>query len=111
MEQMCLQGSAAPHLCAMTVHDLSRRDLQEIPYLSFASSAQLYDAMTKGAPESRKAATERYLTLLRSGGNDHPMEQLRKAGVDLTQRSTIQAVIDQMDRLVTQMEAESAKIN
>ena len=49
----------------------------------FASSAQLYDAMTTGSPESRKAATERYLTLLKSGGNDHPMTQLKKAGVDL----------------------------
>jgi oligoendopeptidase F len=76
----------------------------------FASSAQLYDAMTTGSPESRRAATERYLTLLKSGGNDHPMSQLKKAGVDLTQRSTIQAVIDQMDRLVTQMESEAAKI-
>ncbi|HSC64938.1 MAG TPA: oligoendopeptidase F [Caldimonas sp.] len=76
----------------------------------FASSAQLYNAMTTGAPESRKAATDRYLTLLKSGGNDHPMTQLQKAGVDLTQRATIQAVIDQMDRLVAQMEAEAAKI-
>ena len=76
----------------------------------FASSAQLYDAMTTGTPESRKAATERYLTLLKSGGNDHPMTQLKKAGVDLTQRPTMQAVIDQMDRLVSQMEAEAAKI-
>lgn len=76
----------------------------------FASSAQLYDAMTKGAPESRKAATDRYLTLLKSGGNDHPMTQLKNAGVDLTRRATIQAVIDQMDRLVAQMEAEAAKI-
>jgi len=76
----------------------------------FASSAQLYDAMTTGAPESRKAATERYLTLLKSGGNDHPMTQLKKAGVDLTQRATIQAVIVQMDRLVSQMESEAAKI-
>jgi len=76
----------------------------------FASSAQLYNAMTSGSPESRKAATERYLTLLKSGGNDHPMTQLKKAGVDLTQRSTMQAVIEQMDRLVSQMEAEAAKI-
>jgi oligoendopeptidase F len=76
----------------------------------FASSAQLYDAMTTGAPASRQAATERYLTLLKSGGNDHPMAQLKKAGVDLTQRATIQAVIDQMDRLVSQMETEAAKI-
>jgi oligoendopeptidase F len=76
----------------------------------FASSAQLYDAMTSGAPAARRAATERYLTLLKSGGNDHPMAQLKKAGVDLTQRATIQAVIDQMDRLVSQMESEAAKI-
>ena len=76
----------------------------------FASSAQLFRAMSSGTPESRKAATERYLALLKSGGNDHPMEQLKKAGVDLTHRATIQAVIDQLDTLVTQMEAEAAKI-
>jgi len=76
----------------------------------FASSAQLYRAMTSGAPAARKAATERYLELLKSGGNDHPMTQLKKAGVDLTQRATIQAVIDQLDTLVSQMESEAAKI-
>jgi oligoendopeptidase F len=76
----------------------------------FASSAQLFKAMTSGPEAARKAATERYLTLLRSGGNDHPMEQLKKAGVDLTQRATIQAVIDQMDELVTRMEAEAARL-
>ena len=76
----------------------------------FASSAQLYDAMTTGTPTSRQAATACYLTLLKSGGNDHPMAQLKKAGVDLTQRATIQAVVDQMDRLVSQMEVEAAKI-
>ena len=77
----------------------------------FASSAQLYGAMTSGPADARQAATARYLTLLRSGGNDQPMTQLKKAGVDLTQRATIQAVIDQMDRLVTQMEGEAAKIH
>ncbi len=76
----------------------------------FASSAQLYGAMTSGPADARQAATARYLTLLRSGGNDQPMTQLKKAGVDLTQRATVQAVIDQMDRLVTQMEGEAAKI-
>jgi oligoendopeptidase F len=38
------------------------------------------------------------------------MKQLQKAGVDLTQRETVQAVVDQMNELVTQMEAEAAKI-
>jgi len=76
----------------------------------FASSAQLYKAMNTGTPAERAAATERYLTLLKSGGNDHPMEQLRKAGVDLSKRETVQAVIDQMDELVTRLEAEAGKL-
>ncbi len=38
------------------------------------------------------------------------MKQLQKAGVDLTQRETVQAVVEQLDAMVTQMEAEAAKI-
>ena len=38
------------------------------------------------------------------------MEQLKKAGVDLTQSETIKAVIDEMDELVGRLEAEAAKI-
>ena len=76
----------------------------------FASSAKLFKAMTTGDAASRAIATARYVTLLRSGGNDHPMKQLQKAGVDLTQRETVQAVVDQMDELVSQMETEAAKI-
>jgi oligoendopeptidase F len=76
----------------------------------FASSAKLFKDMTTGAPASRAAATERYLELLRSGGNDHPMAQLQKAGVDLSKRETVQAVVDQMHELVSQMEVEAARI-
>jgi len=76
----------------------------------FASSAQLFNAMNTGPQAERQAATERYLTLLKSGGNDHPMAQLKKAGVDLTQRATVQAVVEQMDALVTRMQAEAARV-
>ncbi|HUJ42873.1 MAG TPA: oligoendopeptidase F [Opitutaceae bacterium] len=76
----------------------------------FASSAQLYKSLNAGTAAERAAATERYLNLLKSGGSDYPMELLKRAGVDLTQRATVQAVIDQMDELVSQLEAEAAKI-
>ncbi len=76
----------------------------------FASSAQLVRQMTTGAAADRSAAVARYLELLGSGGNDYPMNQLKKAGIDLTRRETVQAVIDQMDGLVTQLETEAAKI-
>lgn len=76
----------------------------------FASSAKVFKDMTEGEPAAKAAATARYLELLKSGGNDHPMKQLQKAGVDLTKRETVQAVVDQMDDLVARMEAEAAKI-
>ena len=76
----------------------------------FASSAQLYRAMFQGPEAERPAARERYLELLRSGGNDHPMEQLKKAGVDLSRPETVSAVIEEMDALVTRLEAEAGKL-
>jgi oligoendopeptidase F len=76
----------------------------------FASSAKLFKDMTTGPAAQRRAATERYLELLKSGGNDQPMKQLQKAGVDLAQRAPVQAVIDQMAELVARMESEAAKI-
>ena len=107
---------------AVTIDDLYKYTWTRVPHFfntpyyvyqyatCFASSAKLFKDMTSGAPAARAAATERYLTLLKSGGNDYPMAQLQKAGVDLTKRETVQAVVDQMDELVTQMEAEAAKI-
>ncbi|MCP5049745.1 MAG: oligoendopeptidase F [bacterium] len=76
----------------------------------FASSAQLYKAVTTGTKKERKAALERYLELQKSGGSDYPMEQLKKAGVDLTKPETVEAVSQQLDKLVTQLEKEIAKL-
>lgn len=76
----------------------------------FASSAQIYDDVMKGSKKDRQAALDRYLTLLKSGGNDYPMEQLKKAGVDLSKPEPIQAVIAQFDELVAMLEKEIAKL-
>jgi oligoendopeptidase F len=107
---------------AVTVDDFYKFTWTRIPHFHntpyyvyqyatcFASSAQIFKAMTTGTLAQRQAATDRYLTLLKSGGNDHPMAQLKKAGMDLTQAATVQAVIDQMDELVTRMEIEAAKL-
>ena len=60
--------------------------------------------MTSGSDAERAAAIDRYLTLLKSGGSDHPMTLLQRAGVDLSQPETVRAVVDQLDTLVTQLE-------
>jgi oligoendopeptidase F len=72
----------------------------------FASSARIFESLTEGSPADRAAAVDRYLTLLRSGGSDHPMTLLQRAGVDLSQPETVRAVVTQLDTLVTRLEAE-----
>ena len=78
----------------------------------FASSAILYDKVIKTEDENaRKEALKRYIELLSSGGNDFPMNQLKKAGVDLSKKSTIEAVSKQLDGLLDKLENEIKKLN
>lgn len=72
----------------------------------YASSAQLVTAIRQGAP----GAVERYLELLEAGGSDHPMELLRRAGVDLAQPEPVRAVVNQLDHLVSRLESELAAL-
>ena len=106
----------AYHGDALDYDELSRVTWARIPHFystpyyvyqyatCFASSAQLMNQLTSGSSADRAAAIERYLTLLKSGGSDHPMTLLQRAGVDLSKPETVRAVVDQLDRLVTQLE-------
>jgi oligoendopeptidase F len=71
----------------------------------FASAARLAREIMQG----NTAVRDRYLDLLRAGGNNYPMEQLKLAGVDLSQPDTVRAVIEQLDDLVTRLETELAR--
>lgn len=77
----------------------------------FASSAQLIQQLTTGTDADRRAATDRYLALLESGGSDHPMALLKRAGVDLGKPETVRAVVAQLDTLVTQLEKAIEKLS
>src|SRR4029079_2497778 len=71
---------------AVTVDDAYKYTWTRIPHFynspyyvyqyatCFASSARLFKDMTSGEPAARKAATGRYLALLKSGGNDEPLK-------------------------------------
>ena len=77
----------------------------------FASSAILYEKMINSNDESEKKRTlDKYIQLLSSGGNDFPMEQLKKAGVDLSKIETIEAVAKQFDLLLDKLEVEIEKL-
>ena len=70
----------------------------------FASAAKLAGEITTGPESSRADARKRYLDLLGSGGSDHPMTLLKAAGVDLSNPSTVRAVVNQLDDLVARLE-------
>lgn len=78
---------------------------------SFASSANLYDRITntKYTPQEREKVKNEYLTLLKSGGNDHPMNQLKKAGVDLSKKDAFNAIATEFNRLLDLLEEELKK--
>ena len=75
----------------------------------FASAARLAQEIIRGTEVEQRQARERYLALLRSGGNDYPMEQLKKAGVDLSKPDTVRAVVDQLSGLVSRLDQELSR--
>jgi oligoendopeptidase F len=103
---------------AMDYDELSRLTWARIPHFystpyyvyqyatCFASSAQLIAQITRGPEPDRHAAVDRYLTLLKAGGSDHPMTLLQRAGVDLSRPEAVRAMIDQLDTLVSKLEGD-----
>jgi oligoendopeptidase F len=76
----------------------------------FASAAKLADQILAPDAAAQTAAVERYLDLLKSGGSDYPMTQLQRAGVDLCEPDTVQAVITRFDALVDRLETDLAAL-
>jgi oligoendopeptidase F len=66
---------------------------------SYAASQAILDKFLAG----EKGIIEKYLGLLSSGGNDYPIEQLKKCGVDMTTpdpfKATIRLFSEQVDEV------------
>ena len=78
---------------------------------SKAAASLIHRRMTEGNAGGCSATVEAYLELLRSGGNDHPISQLRKAGVDFTTTEPTEALVAEMDDLVDRLEEELGKLD
>lgn len=69
-----------------------------------AAASLIHERMTTGDASDRADTVAGYLELLRSGGNDHPVSQLARAGVDFTSPEPVEALVRTMERLVTELE-------
>jgi oligoendopeptidase F len=77
----------------------------------FASAARFAQQIIHGSDAERADARDRFLELLRSGGSDHPMALLKKAGIDLSESDTVLAIVEQLDGLVSRLEQEIEKLS
>jgi len=112
----------AYHGDSMTYDEVSKITWARVPHFyatpfyvyqyatCYASSAQLIQQITTGSTEQRREGVEKFLNLLRAGGSDYPMNLLRRAGVDLGTPGPAEAVVAQLDKRVTQLEAEIEKL-
>ena len=72
----------------------------------FASTARLMQDLRSTDRARSTDAVDRYLSLLKAGGSDYPMNLLARAGVDLSQPDTVRAVSEELGMLVGRLENE-----
>lgn len=66
-----------------------------------AASAYFFEQVTQGGVKER----ERYLSILRAGGSDYPIDVIRKAGLDMTSPTPYRAAVERFGSMVDQLEA------
>lgn len=62
-------------------------------------------ALSEMVMNGKDAERNKYIELLSSGGNDYPLNLLKKAGVDMTKPEAYNAAFSNFDKMVTEMEA------
>lgn len=67
---------------------------------SFTASMIIYEKVKNKEPQ----AFDNYIKLLRSGGSDFPIEEVKAAGVDLTDEKSFASVTKRMSELVDKLE-------
>jgi oligoendopeptidase F len=70
----------------------------------YATGYAAAQAMSKRILAGEKDAADKYLEFLTWGGNDYPVEQLKKIGIDMTSPEAVNAAIDVFSQLVDEME-------
>lgn len=67
---------------------------------SFTASMLIYENVKKG----KAHAFENYISMLKAGGSTYPIEEVKLAGVDLTNKEAFIAVTNRMSELVDELE-------
>ncbi|MEG0856907.1 MAG: oligoendopeptidase F [Terrisporobacter sp.] len=72
----------------------------------YATGFSAASALSKVILEEGESAVERYKTFLKSGGSEFPLDQLRKAGVDMEKKESVDEALEVFKNLVDKLEKE-----
>lgn len=99
------------YLPGVNIDDLVRIHWSRIPHFYRAFYVYQYATGMSSAINIARAvrdkgtpAQTRYLDMLAAGGSDYPMDILKRAGVDLTQRQPLEAAIEEFENTIAEME-------
>jgi oligoendopeptidase F len=70
----------------------------------YATSFTAAEALSAKVLSGDKAATERYLKFLSSGGSEYPIDLLKDAGVDMTTDEPLDLTVRKMNQVMDEME-------
>jgi oligoendopeptidase F len=70
----------------------------------YATSFTAAEALSAKVLSGDKAATERYLKFLSSGGSKYPIDLLKEAGVDMTTDEPLDLTVRKMNQVMDEME-------
>ena len=98
---------------AVNVDPLNASEWSRIPHFlrndnfyvyQYATSFAAATALAKMILEEGEPARQRFLTMLKSGSNDYPIELLKKAGVDMTTPQPVYDTLTVFEGLVSELE-------
>ena len=72
----------------------------------YATGFSAASALSKQILEEGESAVARYKEFLKSGGSEFPLEQLRKAGVDMEKKESVDEALEVFKTLVDKLEKE-----
>ena len=72
----------------------------------YATGFSAASALSKQILEEGESAVARYKEFLKSGGSEFPLDQLRKAGVDMEKKESVDEALEVFKSLVDKLESE-----
>ncbi|WP_084605693.1 oligoendopeptidase F [Tepidibacter formicigenes] len=94
------------------VDDLSKVWWSRIPHFyynfyvyKYATGLSSGIILSEKMVNNEEGARDAYLEFLASGGNDYPVEMLKKAGVDMSTTEPIEKALQKFDELLTELES------